>query len=299
VPQLVLKCWGNSFFAFDKTTQKSFPISLKRAAAQMDFLTIENERGMEKILSDREAAFGKGIQAIVQNRTLDPVFFNEDLRMRAAIFIVMQWLRTPLYRKCLKQFDVNFMQALVKDEFKKDVKITLKDDENYFKARQIEEINDVDFVLGIAHLLYIRAWGLHINDLSSTRKSYWISDNPVSLYHPFENILGVGIGNFGTQILFPLAPDLLLSITEVPPYSQAQRSVTNVDEVVKSNRRQLESSERFLYCDRDNFEDARKFLQDYPVLANPNSDRVKVDILGIDERTFFRTMNVQYRIPDS
>ncbi|OAI47797.1 hypothetical protein AYO44_08870 [Planctomycetaceae bacterium SCGC AG-212-F19] len=287
---------GESLFAFDKKSQKSFQTAVRNVASEKFFYDLPvsdsttggDPQAIEKFLAQTvDADFPKAISALIdgveQQGCIGPA-----LKTPLACFLAVQLTRTRSLRTSLTQMSDALISAIrksgpVSTEFEKRYKL----DEKAAAAVQARFFLDPAAIGQIAAVLSGHFW---IVGVSTTGRAFYTSDNPVvkkaNASHP---VMGMsGLASPGIEIAFPLTPKYVLLLYERTFFGDKVgkhdlRAVGLPDEgVAHCNTMQVLGSRRQVYCPVDDFDLPRDVCKMYPETCDP--DRAEFQVVSGGER---------------
>jgi hypothetical protein len=274
IPQFYLRSFANDYkiYCYDKVRDVSYQTTVKDIAQQNHFYEAEELiRGtIEKIFNKKDQLFNTVYLKLLQKK--DIYQLSEYERDIFFVFIAIQILRTDEFRSTLQNVSD---QAINKLAEKTGVKVPdgymIYTHPESTKRMHLRMVHDRAKVIDFSDSLSIRKWILFEND---TGYPLWTSDNPVTMDNGYSHELG--ILSKGSEIHFPLTPDLCLTSfdpsTHRPPNNNKMEFL-NID---YNNMLQVTRSKRFIYSSTNDFTLARMFLRDYPFYKDPYRNRMKV-----------------------
>jgi hypothetical protein len=312
IPQLLLSNFAREngrLFAYDMAADRSFSTTVRDAGQQGHFLSDHVRDGdggsgsyFERFFQDFEGAAATAIRSVRSHLQLGvlPVIGPNE-RGPLARFVALQYLRTPAARceavqvaEMLKRsiameiasknaFDVeNPSVQCVIERF-----ATLAPGDE--REIQAESLLDPDFIEETAKKLSAHVWLVGINGAS---QPLYIADNPVALHaHVDRPTQGLGITSYGVEVVLPISSALQLSAferefvrgelpSEVESLDGCLYTSLNPDNVLYERWLQVTSARQFIYCELDDFADARKICEANPELRNPDRPLVEGDAFG-------------------
>jgi hypothetical protein len=170
-----LNLFGEQLYVFDKQTGNVFSTTSKNIAFEEGFYDLDPLIDLEAQITENENLMRDGVNELLD--TMNPSAISLDSRIRVALFIALQFVRTKDYRASIKETGGKMMTELVKDnpEFKNlHFKVVMKDE--LAQALQARTIIS-DAVPQFGYILGNSLWALLVN---KTKVPFWTSDNPVS-----------------------------------------------------------------------------------------------------------------------
>lgn len=286
VPRFYLELFGESLHCFDKWEQRAFKTTPANVALEKGFYEIDPKIDFEGQISQFESRFSDGLRELA--RTRNPTALSQESRMKIALFVALQFIRTRDYREFVKETSGKFLTELMKKELNikdSDFKVVMSEEAAQgFQAKAILE--EVPY---IATFLGNYRWSTAVN---KTKLPYWTSDNPVALFNPIDygDKGNIGFNVRGIQVHFPLTDDVVLVMLDptsstLPPIALLKREV----DVEFENNLQLRNSNRFVISSAPDFAYARRFLKEHPELANPKERVTLRSIDGVVSTIFHMT----------
>lgn len=274
VPRFYLKNFGEPIYCLDKITGRVYPRNFKDLGQENFFYEIEDvpEGMMEDFLSEWDGHFSTAYNLLLKEKDLDKL--NELEQNHFFLFLGTQFLRTAE-----KRYDVKNMTDQVYDRLfgergmkiiPKELKVGYTDDSiRKFQAKMILE--DAPY---FASIFKNKIWIVMENVSDLPLKT---SDNPVAMHnaHGIPPFMGVGIASPGTEIHFPLTPNLIL-ISYDPLTDRLTTLKTKHDHVRRHNCIQLFNSARFMYSCVNDFEEEIQYLEKHPDFKDPKRTRTSV-----------------------
>ncbi len=296
VPQFYLRNFadaGGRLFAYDKSADKSFATNVRDVAGQRYFYDVSEldhvtglsqtiEKHFQMIEGDAAPFFAGLLDALAAGSFTS---ISPEQRSHISFYLANQIVRTKEFRKQtveihLKAYHEILMRSVaVEPPEWKDVPFNVKLREGGEAAIHAETILDKDFVLKLADILHNHIWIVGIN---RTPMSFYTSDHPIARHahveHPFFGMSGYA--SRGIEVAYPLSPRFLLSMCERTFFADfADKDGQTLDlaaddNITYYNAEQVFSSDRFLYCERDDFAFAKRVCDKEPDFRNPTRDRV-------------------------
>jgi hypothetical protein len=285
VPRFYLRQFGEPLFVFDKQTGDVFSTTSKNIAFEEGFYDLDPLIDLEAQITENENLMRDGLNELLDK--MNPLSLALDTRIRIALFIALQFVRTKEYRAWIKEAGGKMMTELVKDdpEFKNlDFKVIMKDE--LAQALQAELIVS-DAVPQFGYILGNSLWTLLVN---RTKVPFWTSDNPVALFNPIDygDMSGLGFAVRGIQTHFPLSGKLLLLILDPRSYPAIPiKLVKDPRTILYENEFQLYNASRFVISSEDDFSGAKKLRDRDETLRKPH-EQVTVRTIGHDGRSIIQ-----------
>lgn len=287
-----------------------------------DFKRVKRVQQVENLFTEletRDTNFNRHISKKIDNIASlidlerDPKsvkVFTDEQKIDLSVLIAIQALRTVETRNLLTEIfqkTNNFRSGVIDSALQNlvnlyekinQVKID-KQEINRLKtsaARLIQEElkNKYQEAISLVHAEFIFE---HYQDLAETYKSHiWIiginntpepliiSDHPVAKKSHLE---GYGYASEGMEIVFPVNKKIIVIMQE-KQYFQQNVNLDNTiifltpEQVDNYNKQQFFSSNRFIYCSENNFEQVQKLCKQHPSLCSNSKERVQVNEFGIN-----------------
>jgi hypothetical protein len=276
VPRFYLAKFCNKagqIWVYDKFADKVFSSSPEKLAGQNGFYHLDelkkdglNPLELEKQFSDLEYQASQIIHNWeIQVQESSMIVLPEANRDIIALYTITQFFRTVEARKQL----VEFASKTVKN-------YDAKDDA---QGLQVAYLWKDDFIKEMKEQLKASIW---IFGLNKSTTPFCTSDHP-SLVKDVESknwLVGPRIFDYGTYVVFPLTPTLILYCKE-PNFWSKLKSFDGLVSPVKfeqhmvlhENSGQIGMSNRFIYSNENDFAFAKQYLNDNPEFKNPDRDR--------------------------
>jgi len=283
VPKFYLELFGESLHCFDKWEQRAFKTTPAHIALEKGFYEIDPNVDLEGQISQFESRFSDGLRELA--RTRNPTALSKESRMKIALFVALQFIRTRDYREFVKEASGKFLTEFMKRELNikdSDFKVIMNEEAaRAFQAKAIlEEVPYIATFLGNYN------WSTAVN---RTRLPYWTSDNPVALFNPinYRDQGNLGFNVRGIQVHFPLTRDVVLVMLDptssnLPPITLLRRDI----DVEFENNLQMRNSDRFVISSAPDFAYARRVLKEHPELAKPKERVTLSSIEGFTSNIF-------------
>lgn len=273
VPRFLLEhfSFNKQLFTYDKHENKIFRQSILNATVAHKFYNIENHpenASLESFfLCDIvEGKAATAIKKIIENKsvaTLTP----EEIR-DISVFVIVQKSRTDHALQLIKALMKPLSDKIIAiGSNPEDFSEVLSEEnsteqKNLFLRTILEHRN-------LYPKIATKKWVLY----ETTKENpFYISDNPISLYH--KNIkMGLGLSVEGIRIHLPISSTLTLAFMCPSLYSEesyVQQNPINISvaNVQFLNSLQVEFSERFLFCEKNNFKLVEEMLADNDIYRN-------------------------------
>ncbi len=313
VPQLLLRQFASKrerLYCYDMSRDRSFPISVSDAGHQNHFLSIpelDGDRGpgahFEQLFQSYEGPAISAIRSVQAALAAGMIkAIGDPDRHALARFIAVQFLRTPAAREQTLQ-SAELMKRTLATEIARRNDIDVNDPtiaavidqfSTIPKEQQAqthgEALLQPSFIEELATKLESHVWLLGLN---RTRSPLYVADHPVSLHAHVERPgRGLGIASFGAEVTLPLSSTLQLSLFE-RRFIQELDGVEGQDgciylslsgeNVLHQRSLQVRAARQFLYCETDDFGDARDICNAHPELRDPQRPRLEAWAFGKHE----------------
>lgn len=293
MPQFYLRLFGDRLFVFDKLIGNVFQTGSKNIAIEQGFYDLDQEIDLEAAIAEIEGRLRIGISELIDK--LHPETISKDARIRIAVFVALQYVRTKEFRAWIKEFGEKLATEWIRSDPRfKNEKFTITMKPELAQALQAQWMVD-DTIPKLGYRLDHSLWALLLN---KTKIPFWTSDNPVALFNPIDygDKSGVGFAVKGIQIHFPLNSNLLLLILDPTSYKIPPVNTVNDEElVIHENKLQLYNATRFVVSSDDDFSVANKMRQEDDALRK-QPDRVILRKINVGGRSFIQmssTMKTQ------
>lgn len=279
VPRLHLRNFrseqgGNSVYSFDKQNLRIFNTDVSNVAAEDFFydgkteLVPEIENFLEKIEYKASMPYKK----IVQEQHLRCL--NSKEKGFLAYFIALQSIRTRGERSSMKGMIQAVEETVSREKMSEDFREEINEMKQERSLREVQNDLMRDSTRDFAKMLLNLEWHLLVNN---TDLPYYTSDHPVVKHNDFDSgpYGNFGLMSPGIQIYFPLTPELSLYIIDpdMPVDVPEVWHKSNHDTVIFQRDLQVSRSNRFVYSNTDNFDQAERKIKSYPEMAEPLSER--------------------------
>ena len=310
VPQFLLRGFhigtGAQVYVFDKRTGRVFTSAISKVASEHGFYNIMDSAELDAIVERIESATAPIIEEIRERKNLRGL--DDVKRIWLSGFTALQFVRTKAFSErsqdMVKQV-ADVVSRMNGGKLPKKIEKQLG-----LNAPGTEHEKTLSTMLGLTRAaldkLLDKTLVLYRSDGSAP---FWISDSPVALHNAINPGDGLrstlGIGVLGIEIYLPLNRELVLAHmcpsiavgydgvdqearrmgfihAHARPYLQALDSgsaiVLTKEHVRFQNSMQVGYAERFVYSCSDDFEDARKLIEESPKLrTGPRYGRSKMD----------------------
>ena len=302
VPQFLLRNFADSegrLRLFDKQTDRVFCASPAKVAAECGFYDYRNSEGrtdtFEGAMSQLDDQAAEAVAHLVDQRRVDRLLDEE--RYVLAAFAAAQLVRTPSLRLSVTHTAEELTDKLGRWAKAVQERVDAGDFEPPFSLstgegmslEQLEQFSENDARLVSLKLIQhsvpqcasilLQKWWFLV--AAPEGAAFYCSDNPLLLHNERQTPFGgLGIGQRGIEIYLPLSSRLTLCMFS-PELAREFRDVdsTTLMEASESgmefqNSLQVNRAERFLFCERDDFELVRRILADHPQYRNGPRGRV-------------------------
>ena len=311
VPQLLLRQFADRdehLFVYNMAADRSHGSSVRDAGHQNHFLsvpTLDGEDGpgahYERLFQGYEGPAMTAISEIQAGLTAGVMkVIGDSQRQALSRFIAVQYVRTPAAREQAFQL-VELMRRVLATEIAKrndfdttDPKIAeaierftaIPSEEE--AALHGEQMLQPEYIEDIAKVLAGHVWLVGIN---RTDKPLYVADHPVALHgHVDRPGRGIGPASYGAEVILPLSSTIQLSLLErkfvlretdaLERLDGGVYSQLNGDNVLFQRAKQVFAAQQFVYCERDDFHDARRICSEHPELRDPRRPRVEAVAFG-------------------
>jgi Protein of unknown function (DUF4238) len=219
-------------------------------------------------------------------------------RKALAILVALQFSRTTLNRELLRESYRKLGQSTAEELIKKKYPeetgrygVRIEFNEDTWALEQARQILSEEHICKVASSLDKHIWVFGINE---TIQPFYTSDHPV-VRSGHCNAGGIELTGFkapGNEVVYPLNSRCALYMLD-PRYfrhMQVMDGRTNrldPHDVEYYNALQVRRCFRQVYCERDEFDQARGVCKRYPECCDPNRSRVKIVKAESDIRIFF------------
>lgn len=274
VPQFLLKHFGNGkkdqVWVFDKVTKRSFSTNAKNVASESrfyDFNVGEDKVSIEPLLSTFESGAKPLLAAVLRSDSLAELGPAE--RARLAAFFSIQFTRGRTFREQWRALPSMVLAALEARGDKpapgsQAEAVTIEPPEDQLKAETGRFMCEAPGLFS-PHFL-AKDWVLAATE---RRHPLIIGDNPLVMQNmigtPDRGNLGLGVPGIGSAGVSEegqaLSSQLSAALATGCPVRYSAENVENL------NALQVASSERYLFSSTDDFDLARRMLEEHPALG--------------------------------
>src|SRR5687767_9912896 len=229
VPQLYLRHFtgaSGQLAVFDKLTRRSYTSSVRDAGHENHFLTIPQLDGAGGPGSYFEGHFqqieGPAAQALSDVLgAANPgtrVVLEDNERSLLAEYLAVQYLRTPEARARIIETHEGITRAIASmiaeahqlEPTRQELLDIAKIPTEHHAEIHGQSVLDPTLVGEIRDLLRRYIWRVMVN---LTGSAFYTSDNPLAFHcHVPRPGRGVGIGTYGVEVAFPIAPTVMLCL---------------------------------------------------------------------------------------
>ncbi len=286
VPKLLLRhfCAGGSdrLWVFDKHTGKVWEQAIRKIGHEKYFN--EAPLGNGWVVSyDEELEYveNKAAPVLAKLNVGTSIYSLKAVEFALlCYFVAVQHLRTPAFFSWNKQFNEEIRRLCPDGQIPETIKKQVGPlTDGVAKRCSLDCI--FDFAEQIANVLVPKAWIMH---KAYPTRTFYISDTPVALHNDIKDEFRSTIGFVfpGIQVYMPMSatallgaycPILFREVGGVEPFRTARETgepvpceSANMDFF---NSLQVVNAERFLYCRDDDFELAKRVLQNHPEARKP------------------------------
>ncbi|MBP0010559.1 DUF4238 domain-containing protein [Roseofilum sp. Belize Diploria] len=307
---------SNGFYDFPIESEKFFDdhnihpetlsdiVNLSVGRKEFDRYLTKYEVKMQSIYN----AFENRVSDILQSNNISQKnkIINKRDKQRWSQVLSTQYLRTPAFRKAIQEIKLKTDrwhedQFFAERQASEILKIIIFNISIYYPHIPVSSLKlasemSVITVLSMQHklhneqialshygtfqkrvgdlskILQRHKWSLGINQ---TDIPFYISDNPVA-----RSPYSAGYGSEGVEILFPLNPKFILILRDKkhPKATEHDGKIVTLStsEILAYNAAQVYCSERFVYCQKNEFELAKQICIENPEICSDAKDRVKI-----------------------
>lgn len=286
VPRVLLKsfCAPNSrhLWVFDKLTERVWSGSINDVGHETRF----NEAPLgnrwfvryEDKFARVETKTAPVLSKLCSGATIPSLSVMDFCQL--SFFVAVQFLRTPAQFSRLRQLNEElrrlFPDGHVPLTIRKQVGPLTDDAAKFFSLDSLFPMAEK-----IAQLLVQKVWIVHS---AHPTKSFYIGDSPVALHNQVQDDLRstIGFAVPGIEIYMPISatalaaaycPMLFQHLGEQEQYRTAQETGEPIaclsTHMEFYNSLQVAYAERFVYCRDNDFDLARRIVQQHPNLRNP------------------------------
>jgi hypothetical protein len=278
---------GTRTCVFDKPTKRSFPRNVDEIASEERFYDLSPKYSpdfqvMEKALSELETYTAPAFEHLLNDLEQQCGFNYKDepLRQAIATFIVIQDIRTRLFRDQFLQRHDAIIEEIerrgieVPQEWKEDV----SDERVVFEHARL--MFSKEYRQAAVGALMRHIWVVGRNE---TTQPLFFSDAPVTRYaHIPSQFGGAGLATVGVQIDFPISSKYILMMYERTHFGpmladrEGRMMVLNDEGVKAINTMQIAQGRRQVYCAEDKFQMVLEYAQSHPELFDPDRPRFEI-----------------------
>ena len=207
--------------------------------------------------------------------------FSAEEKMILSVFLAVQIVRTKSYRDTLSQIiektyeTLAYKQQMYDEDAIPRECFQVEADKNYIKLQHSCILMDDEIIMELAETLSNHIWVVYVN---KTDQPFYTSDNPVcTIPHKFDKFISYsGFASKGVEVVFPIAPNLLLAMYEEEWHSSMYKDRTFVPIDDKSlvdfyNKAQVVNSHRAIYSQKKNFDLAERVCIEHPQVRDANN----------------------------
>lgn len=299
IPQFILRNFvgdEDKIAVFDKSVDKVFRSTPNNIAFGNYFynstLKVGNEEGnitLEQGFSAVESLAAPIFKQIRETRKLK---ISDNEKNILAEFLWLQFTRT----KCMRELAKNSLPDM-QDKSNIDNATNLYSimDVNNLSENDIKNIHSLFIVdsNSFSEYFFSLQWVL----VSTEYKVFFLADHPVSMLNRLNSAEKIGRDILGTEFYFPITPQLMLKMIDNKTIDYLKNNLEKLneliyfstDEVTKYlkclddggtvicsdnevnllNYAQVINAERFVFSCNDDFDSAKKFLENHPEYKNP------------------------------
>jgi hypothetical protein len=299
VSQFYLRAFGaseKSIFVFDKALERSFRSSIENVASEHFFYELpplpgRDTKAVEKIWGGLEKEFARIISDLVKEVEYCGKFTpgKSERNRGLAALLVMQSIRTREYRE--------FQDDLVRQvgEFYNELQDSSAGQTSAFDGmarvtrrsifspitplQHARVMFNLSYIESVMTILFEHIWVVGENN---TPQPLFTSDNPVVRHSHAKPYQGSGFASPGIEILFPLSSRHILILLDRAYFQRSEYLKDGIvhqlvpDQILHYNVSQVRDSYRQVFCQLDQFDQARDYIKVYPDVCDP--DRPRVDI---------------------
>lgn len=280
---------------YDKSLGRSFASNVRDVASERFFYDLPQidtiagtPQTVERYFQPFEEAGALAIRQLVEAaQQSEVVVVTPEIRIDLSLFIALQHLRTRETREVIVQAGDSLAKELFLD-FLRRTRPAVQMDRDWLKMESSEErrrtlhalvILDEDVRERVALAFFQDYWLLFRN---STGRSFYTSDHPVAHHNAIlkQPLAAPMIGAVGSEVAFPLSPDLLLVMFDRTAFPQARSAdgtvvdMTEPSNVEYYNSLQVLYSYRQVYADRPDFDLASDMRRETPGMGDIGFRRV-------------------------
>jgi len=299
VPQFYLRRFANEerFFAYDKQRRHLYPTNVRDVASERYFYDVPAFDSVAGVAQALESFFqpfetaGAVVVAYLDELELlsgAGVIRDQD-RIDLSLFLGLQYLRTKEARESLAQLN----EALEKTKFLAFLRQTAPDLE---ATGEMFDLTSSDERRALVHATAVLDEDTRIAASGWIHRHYWIllrnvtaipfvtSDHPVAVHNSVGGrtyALG-GLGNFGTEVAYPLSTRTLLLAVERRAFPQGaalngtMQVAANPEHIVYYNSLQVLYSYSQVFGPKEGLDLAADMVKETPELGNPTVRRIDI-----------------------
>ncbi|MCK5043587.1 DUF4238 domain-containing protein [Candidatus Pacearchaeota archaeon] len=254
-------------YAFNKQTKQVICIQPEKICKLKEFYeSVEEEQILEEVFSSFEKEYNEIFNKIIKGIN----FLDQKDKEIIAKFTSLQFLRTESNKSSWSEIPNILLETEknIAPLFKKQI-------EDALNPETIRKTNK-KFILEnfelFAEIILERKWILVRN---KTKKPYWTSDNPITLYSP-NKFGGLGLKSPESELYFPLSPEYCLLICDPEKCKYFPSEIESKEENVDFQRcLQVDYSNRFILSKENEFLTAHKRIKEVPEVSKLNRSSVK------------------------
>ncbi len=289
---------GTHIFAFNKPDGKVFNSNVVNVAQDAFFYDLPAEvmiksaeaggpkiQLMEKLLAAADNYAKKTIDDVLEEVKSRPI--SKDHRVALSTLMTLQFSRTPLNRQLLREGFEKGGLAIVKEmlhkrfpDEAKHCEIGVEFDEESWVSTQVSQILDEDHMVKLAAAMQSLIWLFGVN---RTIQPFYTSDHPI-VRNAHCSSRGIPLTGFlapGIEIAYPLSSKCILYMLDPRMFRKlaimdGRLMLLDPHDIEHFNSLQVRRSFRQVYCEKDEFDQARGVCRKYPECCNPNRSRVEI-----------------------
>jgi hypothetical protein len=300
---------GTRVFAFDKPTGRVFRSNVRNVAQEAYFYELPAEimdniaqvvgvkdQYLEKLLGVADSYAKTQIDEILGEIEHRPI--TRAHRIALANVIALQFSRTTLNRQLLRECYEKLTQTLTEEMIQlnfPDVAglcdVRTEFNEDTWVVQQARQMLDENHMAKLAATLNNHIWVFGVN---KTIQPFYTSDHPVvkTAHCSSGGIPLTGLRAPGVEIAYPLSSKWLLYMLERSRFRDMEimdgrAMCLDPHDVEHFNILQVRKSFRQVYCEKDEFDQARGACKRYPECCDPKRSRVQIVNTKNHIATFF------------
>lgn len=212
--------------------------------------------------------------------------FSENDKILLALLLSVQIIRTRAYRDIIKQTIEKGYQALINKQLTRNENSSPNEtfqvmaDDSFIKLQHSSMLLNDEIILNIAETLMNHIWVMYVN---KTDCPFYTSDNPVvTIAHKHDKYRSYnGLASEGVEVVFPVSPNLLISMYEKTYHSKYVKDRTFIpiyDKICVDyyNSAQVSNSFRCVFSQKENFELAKIMCKKHPEIRD-YSNKITVE----------------------